>query len=75
MPTVDSLKEELAYFRLWLGIVVVTAIGLVGWLITSADDTSRLQTLLALLAIVVLSLLVVALHQGIAQRIERMEKL
>ena len=30
----DRLKEEVAYFKFWQGIVVVTDISLLGWLIS-----------------------------------------
>jgi hypothetical protein len=75
MPKLDRLKEEVAYFKLWLGIVVVTDIGLVGWLIVSADEADRLRTVLAVLGIVVLSFGVVVLHRQIDQRVERIGQL
>jgi hypothetical protein len=75
MPKLDRLREEVAYFKLWLGIVVVTDIGLVGWLITTADEMDRLRIVLALLGIVVLSFGGVVLHHGINQRMERIGKL
>ena len=33
MSEVDVLKEKIAYLKLWLGIMVVTDISLVGWLL------------------------------------------
>jgi len=33
MSQVDVLKEKIAYLKLWLGIMVVTDISLVGWLL------------------------------------------
>lgn len=30
----ERIKEELAYLRLWLGILAVADIGLVGWALT-----------------------------------------
>jgi hypothetical protein len=75
MAKLDRLKEEVAYVKLWLGLVVVTDIGLIGWLITTADDAGRLQTVLALLGIVVLSFGGVVLHREIADRLERIGRL
>ncbi|HJT62035.1 MAG TPA: hypothetical protein VJ797_10185 [Burkholderiales bacterium] len=75
MPKLDRLREEVAYFKLWLGMVVITDIGLVGWLITTADEMDRLRIVLALLGIVVLSFGGVVLHHGINQRMERIGKL
>ena len=33
MSQLDVLKEKIAYLKLWLGIIVVTDISLVGWLL------------------------------------------
>jgi hypothetical protein len=49
---------------LWLGIVVVTDIGLIGWLITTADAADRLRSVLALL-ITIVAFAVILLIAGI----------
>jgi hypothetical protein len=36
MPELDRLKEQLAYLKFWQGIMVVTDISLVGWLVSTA---------------------------------------
>jgi heme O synthase-like polyprenyltransferase len=71
MPKLDRLKEEVAYLKLWLGIVVVTDISLVGWLIVAVDEADRLRIVLAVLGIVLLSFGAVVLHREIDQRMER----
>ena len=75
MPEIDRLKERLAYAKFWLGIIVVTDIGLVGWLISSVDDAQPLRLLLGLLAVVVLSFAGWLLHQQIDQRMEQIGRL
>jgi len=35
MSDLDGAKEEIAYLKLWLGIMIVTGIGLIGWLINN----------------------------------------
>jgi hypothetical protein len=75
MAKLDHLKEEIAYFRFWLGIVAVTDIGLVGWLLVTVDVTDRLRLALALLGIPVLSSGAVFLHRQISERIERIREL
>jgi hypothetical protein len=75
VPKLDRIREELAYFRFWLGIVVVTDIGLVGWLLVAVDGADRLRIVLAMLGIVVLSFGVVALHREIAGRLTRIGRL
>ena len=39
MPELDRLKEQVAYLKLWQGIMVVTDLSLVGWLASAADGT------------------------------------
>jgi hypothetical protein len=34
----DYLKEQVAYLKLWQGIVVITDISLTGWAMSAADD-------------------------------------
>jgi hypothetical protein len=75
MPELDRVKERLAYAKFWLGIVVVTDIGLVGWLISSVDDAQPLRLLLGLLAVIVLSFAGWLLHQQIDQRMEQIGRL
>lgn len=33
MSKLDVAKEQIAYLKLWLGIVIVTDISLMGWLL------------------------------------------
>jgi len=35
----DRLKEQIAYLKFWQGIMVVTEISLVGWLISTAGTS------------------------------------
>jgi hypothetical protein len=75
MPRLDRLREEVAYFKLWLGVAVVTDIGLMGWLLANADSAEHLRIVLAELDVVVLTFGVVILHRQIDQRIARIGKL
>jgi hypothetical protein len=75
MPKLDRLKEEVAYFKLWLGMVVVTDISLIGWLIAVVDEIDRLRIVLGVLAFALLSFGAVLLHREIDQRMERIGKL
>ena len=33
MAKIDEVKEELNYLKVWLGIVVITTISLISWLV------------------------------------------
>ncbi len=42
MPELDGLKEETAYLKLLLGILIVTGISLIGWLLRNFGTASWL---------------------------------
>lgn len=75
MPKLDLLKEEIAYFKLWLGIVVLTDISVLGWIMSAVDAVSRIRIMLAATAVLVLSLCAAVLHRWIDQRMQRIREL
>ena len=75
MSELDHLKEEVAYLKFWLGIVVVTAISLTGWLISSSDTAASYTVALAVTGLVLLSAGIVFLHRRIERRINRIKEL
>jgi hypothetical protein len=75
MPALDQLKEEVAYLKLWQGIMIVTDISLAGWLVSAADTAGRLQFFLAVLGVFLLTLAVAVLHRKIEGRIRRIGRL
>ena len=40
MARLDSVKEQISYLKYWQGIMVVTDITLVGWLLTVPDNVN-----------------------------------
>jgi len=60
----DHLKEQVAYLKVWLGIVV-TDISLAGWLISSSERAASLTFPLALAGLVLLSAGIVVPHRRI----------
>jgi len=61
----DRLKEQLSYLKFWQGIMVVTNISLVGWLVSTADGTRALTVVLAIIGVVALIFGIVVLHRQI----------
>jgi hypothetical protein len=50
----EGVKEEIGYLKLWLGVMVITDISLVGWIVSNAGRASiRLFTAGCLAAILV----------------------
>ena len=74
MRELDYLKEKLAYYKFWQGIVVVTDISLTGWTLSSVDEGPRVRVLLALLGIMLLTSGALLLHRRIADYIEQIRK-
>jgi fatty-acid desaturase len=75
MAELDRLKEQLAYLKFWQGIMVVTDISLVGWLISTADSARALTVVLAIIGIISLTVGIVVLHRQIEHRINQIGRL
>ena len=75
MRELDALKEELAYLRLWLGMLAVTEISLIGWLASALDTATPRLLSVALTAMMALAAGVVLIDRRIDRRIERIRSL
>jgi hypothetical protein len=71
----DRLKEQLVYLRFWLGIMVVTEITLVGWLISTPNTANPVLWSLAAVGVVVLGFGIFLLHRQVERRIEEVRRL
>ena len=75
MSELDRLKEQLAYLKFWQGIMVVTEISLVGWLISTAGSSDPALWSFAAVGVVLLGFGIFALHRQIERRIEQIGRL
>lgn len=75
MSELDVAKEQIAYLKLWLGIMVVTDISLIGWFIGNYGQASASLLVTGLLAVAVVSAGIVVLHHRIERKIERLRDL
>ena len=75
MSELDRLKEQLAYLKFWQGIMVVTDISLLGWLVSTADSTRALTVVLAIIGVVALTFGIVVLHRQVERRIDEIGRL
>ena len=73
MSELDHLREEVAYLKFWLGIVVVTDISLAGWLLSSSDTAAPYTVFFAVLGLILLSAGIVVLHRRIERRSSRIK--
>ena len=75
MSETDVLKEKIAYLKLWLGIMVVTDISMVGWLLSNYTVASWALVVGDVVAISVVSCGIYGLHKRIEKEIERLKEL
>jgi len=75
MSELDVAKEQIAYLKLWLGIMVVTDISLIGWFIGNYGQASASLLVTDLLAVAVVSVGIVVIHHRIERKIERLRDL
>ena len=75
MSELDRLKEQLVYLRFWLGIMVVTEITLVGWLISTPMGTNLTLWFTGTFAAVALAVGIFLLHRQVERRIDKIGKL
>jgi len=75
MSDLDVAKEEIAYLKVWLGILVVTDISTFGWLISNVAEAITLLLWAAVIAVAGLSVGIFLLHRLIKRRIQSLKEL
>jgi len=74
MSKIDKIKERINYLKVWLGIFVVTNIGLIGWLAEHYED-GKAKAIAAFGAIMLITVLVALIHKKINNKIDELEEL
>jgi len=75
MALIDEIKEELNYLKLWLGIIVVTNISLISWLIGNYEKSVNFKILADIFAIITLTFTVIFINKKIKQKIKSLREL
>lgn len=75
MSELDRLREQIAYLKYWQGVMVITDISLVGWLITAGDTANLHVFVLAVVGVLALTWGIISLHRQIERRIDRIGSL
>jgi hypothetical protein len=75
MPQLDGLKEQLAYLRLWLGILMVAEVSLMAWIASAPETTTPRLFAIGVGGIIGLGIGVYLLHQQIKRCIEEVRSL
>ncbi len=75
MAKIDVIKEKINYLKVWLGIFVVTLIGLLGWLSSNFDSLSQLRFIISIVGILWLTMSIHFLNKNILKKINSLEEL
>ena len=75
MGKIDLIKEKINYLKVWLGISVVTLIGLIGWLSSNYEKLSDTRLALSFIGILCLGILIHFLNKIILIKINSLEEL
>jgi UDP-N-acetylmuramyl pentapeptide phosphotransferase/UDP-N-acetylglucosamine-1-phosphate transferase len=75
MSRLDVIKEKINYLKVWLGIAVVTLIGLLGWISSHYEILSTVRLVLSFIGIIWLIVLIHFLNKSILQKINSLEDL
>lgn len=74
MSELDMLKEKIAYLKLWLGILVVTDISLIGWLVLNYESAKPLLVVSDIAAIIAIAVGILVMRKRIASEIVRLRE-
>ena len=75
MPELDGVREEIAYLKLWLGIMIATGISLVAWFLNNFSSAHPLLVAGSFVGIMSVSFVCFVLHRRIEFKIERVKGL
>ena len=75
MSEIDGTKEEIAYLKLWLGIMIVTGISLVGWLLSNFRSEHWLLVGGGFVGLISIGFGCFALHERIESKIDEVKRL
>jgi hypothetical protein len=75
MSKIDEIKEEIGWLKVWLGILVVTMFGMIGWGISHIEKVSNLLLILDGIAIVIIAMIVAIINFTAIKKIRSLKDL
>jgi hypothetical protein len=75
MSKLDLAKEQIAYLKLWLGIMVAVGISLTGWLLSNFQSADWLLVLADIVALLATSFGGYTIHKRIEAKLALLEEL
>ena len=75
MGKIDEIKEEIGWLKVWLGILVVTMFGMIGWGISHIGKVSNLLLILDAISIVMIAIIVAIINFSAIKKIKSLKDL
>lgn len=75
MSRLDVAKETIAYLKFWMGVLVVSNISLVGWLLSDTNNAPGLKTYAAIFSVAVITISIYIVHKYVKRIILTLENL
>lgn len=75
MSQIDIVKETIAYMKFWLGVMVVSDISLVGWVLSNAGVEADFRAYGAIIGIGVITASAYFMHRRIEYMISTLKEL
>ena len=75
MSELDRVREQIAYLKYWQGIMVVTNISVLGWMISVVESPPWKTFTIAAVVLVALSFGILNFHRRIKRRIDSLRDL
>ena len=76
MSRIGVIKEKINYLKVWLGIFVVTLIGLIGWIVSNYEQSIWIGRLgFSFVAVIWLFFSIHVLNKKILEKINSLEEL
>ena len=75
MSQIDIIKETIAYLKFWLGVMVISDISLVGWLLSNSGSASDFKLYEAIIGIAIITISALFMHRRIEQLITTLKDL
>lgn len=75
MSQIDIVKETISYLKFWLGVMVVSDITLVGWLLSNAGKAPDLKIYGAVIGVAIITISALFVHKRIEYLISTLKEL
>jgi hypothetical protein len=75
MSQLDIVKETIAYLKFWLGVMVVSDISLVGWLLSNAEKAPDFKIYGATIGVAIITVSALFVHKRIERFISTLKDL